>query len=217
MFVCLLFVYIYLSWDCWWLFSCYLFLVSVWPVSKICVLQGPTIPSQANGSTRIPPCTLIGRFKSCKSVEQSMRDFYPSRLGQGQWPHATGSSFRKWDLLSFLLQNKEDEIPQGPWEQAPVYLKNSLLPADWDHVSHGTPYWLLPLLQSKVPVEEQTQSSLQTSLHHHGPQCWTYTDVPPHYNTKNHTQGRRFNMSIKHAMHEEAWSLSAQVLINPRL
>lgn len=45
----------------------------------------------------------------------------------------------------------------------------------------------------------------QTSLYQDGPQCWTFTDFFSHYNTKNHIQGWRFNMLIRHAMYEDTW------------
>lgn len=50
---------------------------------------------------------------------------------------------------------------------------------------------------------------------------WTpvlnFQDFFSHYNTKNHAQGWRFNILMRHVMLEEVWLLSAQVLINPHI
>lgn len=40
----------------------------------------------------------------------------------------------------------------------------------------------------------------QTGLPQEGLQCLTFTNFPPHYNTKNHTQGWRFNMQMKYTI-----------------
>lgn len=66
---------------------------------------------------------------------------------------------------------------------------------------------------------EDWQRPNQTSLHQGGLQSWPFTELFPHYDTQNHTQGWGFNMLMRH---DDAWennycpqNLCAQLPVSP--